>query len=272
MNATACPNNPPGHHWQAGLTCRWCHTTRTPGEAVLSGLASVRGWTPEAARTVRDAYRAEVLAADGQAYDGQLVMLTGLVATLNAVAEHGDLTEVRKLLAEHAAEDAAAREKISPAGADATSDLHGRILKAIDSTRGPALPLPAHTRRLLAAAVTEAVAPLVPYREVWDASLPPGGRVCVVCGQPVESEPCPDHAPGFFRPGRTYTDGTGYTAPEITTVFRVEHVTRHPNRGHLRAIGWSRTGEPGAGWHGDFRDEGEFDGWTDITEGEAADA
>jgi len=70
----------------------------------------------------------------------------------------------------------------------------------------------------------------------------------------------------FFEAGRTYTDGTGYTAPEITTYFRVEHVTRHPDRGHLRAIGWMRTGEPDAGWHGDFRDEGEFDGWTDVTD------
>lgn len=70
----------------------------------------------------------------------------------------------------------------------------------------------------------------------------------------------------FFEAGRTYTDGTGYSAPEVTTVFRVEHVTRHPDRGHLRAIGWSRTGEPGASWHGDFRDEGEFDGWTETTE------
>lgn len=76
--------------------------------------------------------------------------------------------------------------------------------------------------------------------------------------------------PGFFQPGRTYTDGTGYTAPEVTTIFQVECVTRHPDRGHLRAIGWSRTGKPGARWHGDFRDEGEFDGWTDVTEGGGA--
>jgi hypothetical protein len=76
----------------------------------------------------------------------------------------------------------------------------------------------------------------------------------------------------FFEAGRTYTDGTGYSAPEVTTVFRVEHVTRHPDRGHLRAIGWSRSGEPGASWHGDFRDEGEFDGWTEITEAGDRDA
>ncbi|WP_405960751.1 hypothetical protein OG235_27690 [Streptomyces sp. NBC_00024] len=62
MNATVCPINPPGHDWQAGLACRWCDATRTPSEAVLSGLASVRGWSREAARAVRDAHRAEVLA------------------------------------------------------------------------------------------------------------------------------------------------------------------------------------------------------------------
>lgn len=75
-----------------------------------------------------------------------------------------------------------------------------------------------------------------------------------------------DATPDFFQPGHTYADGNGYTAPELITVFRVEHVARHPDRGHLRAIGWSRSGEPGAGWHGDFRDEGEFGGWTDITD------
>lgn len=62
MTATVCPINPPGHVWEAGLSCRWCDATRTPGEAVLSGLASVRGWSREAARAVRDAHRAEVLA------------------------------------------------------------------------------------------------------------------------------------------------------------------------------------------------------------------
>lgn len=77
-------------------------------------------------------------------------------------------------------------------------------------------------------------------------------------------------ASDFFQPGCTYTDRNGYRAPEITTIFRVEYVTRHPDRGHLRAIGWARTGEPGATWHGDFRDEGEFVGWTEMTEGGAS--
>ncbi|WP_068924967.1 hypothetical protein [Planobispora rosea] len=34
-----------------------------------------------------------------------------------------------------------------------------------------------------------------PYTEVWDDSCAPGGYVCDRCGMPVESEPCPEHAP-----------------------------------------------------------------------------
>ena len=179
MNATVCPINPPGHDWEAGLSCRWCDATRTPGEAVLSGLASVRGWSREAARAVLDAYRAEVLneAADFVGNDDECDC-------------GGCDTCIPRRLADGLR--AMAGEKATPVGATATPD--------------------------------------------------------------------------FFQPGRTYTDGNGYTAPEVTNVFLVEHVTRHPDRGHRRAIGWMRTGEPGAKWHGDFRDEGEFDGWADVTE------
>lgn len=81
---------------------------------------------------------------------------------------------------------------------------------------------------------------------------------------PIEADATPD----FFQPGHTYRSvHTPYTAPELIITFRVEHITRHPDRGHRRAIGWMRSGEPGAKWHGDFRDEHEFRGWTDVTEG-----
>ena len=33
------------------------------------------------------------------------------------------------------------------------------------------------------------------YREVWSDAVAPGGFVCSICGMPVESEPCADHAP-----------------------------------------------------------------------------
>jgi hypothetical protein len=59
--AWVCPKQPFGHDWAAGLECRHCGAARTAGEAILSALASVRGWSDEAAVAVRDAYRAEVL-------------------------------------------------------------------------------------------------------------------------------------------------------------------------------------------------------------------
>lgn len=32
----------------------------------------------------------------------------------------------------------------------------------------------------------------------WDPSIPPGGYVCSVCGDPTESEPCPAHQPRAY--------------------------------------------------------------------------
>lgn len=63
-----------------------------------------------------DAYRAEVLTADGQAYDGELAMYRGLVRTLRAVVRDGTSdekrrAEIERLLHQHAADDAAAREQ-----------------------------------------------------------------------------------------------------------------------------------------------------------------
>lgn len=109
MSATVCPVNPPGHDWENGLSCRWCWDTRTVSEAILSQLSSRRGGDPASAQSLLDAYQAEVLAEDGQAYPGELAMLHGLIATLTAVAEHGDLKDVRELLEEHKADDTAAR-------------------------------------------------------------------------------------------------------------------------------------------------------------------
>ncbi|MFD0437062.1 hypothetical protein [Streptomyces chartreusis] len=56
------------------------------------------------------ALRSEILAADGQAYAGELTVLRGLVATLAAVAKHGDLSDVQKLLRDHTRTDAEVRE------------------------------------------------------------------------------------------------------------------------------------------------------------------
>ena len=120
------------------------------------------------------------------------------------------------------------------------------IVSALHSVQGTAHHLPQGTLTVLAERLTQALTPLV--SEVGEKATAPAATA----------------TPQFFQPGRTYTDGNGYRAPELTTLFRVEHITRHPDRGHLRAIGWSRTGEPGAKWHGDFRDEGEFDGWSEV--------
>lgn len=73
-----------------------------------------------------DAHRAEVLAADGQAYDGELAMYRHLVRTLRVVArpDDADMSEVRRLLHQHAGDDAAARtEKATVTAATATPDF-----------------------------------------------------------------------------------------------------------------------------------------------------
>lgn len=62
MNVTVCPINPPGHDWQNGLSCLWCKATRTPHDAIVSGLASRRGGTEDAAHALLAAYRAETVA------------------------------------------------------------------------------------------------------------------------------------------------------------------------------------------------------------------
>ena len=111
MSTTVCTINQPGHDWQNGTTCRWCWNTRTVTEAILSQLSSRRGGDPTSAQQLLDAYRAEVLAEDGQAYDGELAMLRGLVRTLRTVVrpDTADLGEVRRLLHHHATDDATAR-------------------------------------------------------------------------------------------------------------------------------------------------------------------
>lgn len=63
----------------------------------------------------------------------------------------------------------------------------------------------------------------------------------------------------FFQPNRMYTDGDGFRAPELTRTFDVELVTRHPDRGHLRAVGWMSTAEPGAERHMQAIDEDEYE-------------
>jgi hypothetical protein len=65
-----------------------------------------------------DTHRAEVLTAEGQAYDGELAMLRGLVATLRVVAQHGDLPQARQLLDEHQRDE---QDAYAKAGEEATA-------------------------------------------------------------------------------------------------------------------------------------------------------
>lgn len=171
-------------------------------EDSMGGIATLHD--VDDAEQLVDAHRVEVLAADGQAYDGELAMLRSLRRTLRAVTRYGtDMDEVRKLLAEHTADDAAARleakEKSSPTGAGATPD--------------------------------------------------------------------------FFQPGRTYAyEATGFTAPELLTLFRVVADTRHPETGTRQAFGWIRTAED-ISWSPYAEPADEWPAcWTDVTEGGAADA
>lgn len=65
----------------------------------------------EAVKELLDGHRAEVLAEDGQAFDGELAMLRGLVRTLRAAVrpDGADMDEVRRLLWEHQQDANAAR-------------------------------------------------------------------------------------------------------------------------------------------------------------------
>jgi hypothetical protein len=120
-------------------------------------------------------------------------------------------------------------------------DLHSIVLDALSAGQGPLLPLPINTARLLAEHVTDAVAPLVPYRPVWDASLPPGGYVCSICGDPVESEPCPEHAPRTEQHWASIADSLNALAAAGTHVgiaidgVLTDHLTR--------AVIWDRDTE-----------------------------
>jgi hypothetical protein len=77
-----------------------------------------------------------------------------------------------------------------------------------------------------------------------------------------------ESTPDFFRPGRTYAyDATGFRAPELLTIFRVESTATHPVTGHRVAFGWLREGETTA-WvpYAEPADEWPH-AWTEITEG-----
>jgi hypothetical protein len=77
-----------------------------------------------------------------------------------------------------------------------------------------------------------------------------------------------DTAPDFFQPGRTYAyDADGFTAPELITLFRVEHLTTHPETGKRMAWGWIRTA-PDVTWSPYAEPSDEWpESWTEVPEG-----
>ncbi|WP_432041466.1 hypothetical protein [Streptomyces cadmiisoli] len=77
-----------------------------------------------------------------------------------------------------------------------------------------------------------------------------------------EGEPA---APGFFRPGRTYTRALPFRAPEDRPNFQCVGVDRHPTKGTLRAFGFEQPGI-GRPWASIAQRMEEWtDGWVDIT-------
>lgn len=71
-------------------------------------------------------------------------------------------------------------------------ELCGRLEILVDQLEAHSdTPIPPATEE----AKTDADVGEVPYREVWSDECPPGGRVCSVCGQPVETMPCEEHSP-----------------------------------------------------------------------------
>ncbi|MFW3473599.1 hypothetical protein ACN24M_20260 [Streptomyces microflavus] len=108
------------------------------GEALVTGdleqsyanaafMAAARSAVPELLAEV-DRLRARVaeLEAAAEAYPGELAMLRGLLGVLRVVAAHGDMCEVRRLIAEHAADEQAAyaEDPCRPCGCPKRFDRH----------------------------------------------------------------------------------------------------------------------------------------------------
>ena len=63
-NNWLCPQHPFGHQWGDKLNCELCGAERSAADAIVSVLSSARGWDSADAERVRDAFAAEVRAAD----------------------------------------------------------------------------------------------------------------------------------------------------------------------------------------------------------------
>lgn len=205
MNAIVCPLNPPGHDWQAGLSCRWCDATRTPSEAVLSGLASVRGWSREAARAVRDAYRAEVLAE----------AKTEVVAWLVKKAAEGN-DPIESLASK--VDRGAVRIFLGTGHYRDAMDAHRAEVRTEDA-------------RLIEDAACDADWTRTPD---YCAGLRAGAELLLANTGQEATAAAATATPGFFQPGHTYTEISNITDWR----FRCGSITTHPEDGERTAIGW----------------------------------
>ncbi|MFD5057410.1 hypothetical protein [Streptomyces sp. NPDC058394] len=87
----------------------------------LTGRAICRTPRPaDEAEALLNAFRAESI-AQFEAYPGELAMLRGLLGVVRVVAKHGDMNEVRRLLAEHASDEQAAHAEEKDTAASATT-------------------------------------------------------------------------------------------------------------------------------------------------------
>lgn len=251
MSDAVCPVNRLTHDWNNGLACRWCAATRTPEDAIVSGLASRRGGTEDSARALLNAHRAEVLADDGQAYPGELAMLRGLVRALRPAAREGDLTAVQQ-------------EKATAPAATATPGFFqvGHTYQSSSITLESAVRLfrctniTTHTNGALTAHGTG-------YWAGPDLRPVAGSATSLVYGQDDWhggwSDVTEATTPDFFVPGHTYT--RQHHGQHIE--FHVTAVSTSPDGHRTVAHGW-RT-DPYTGW--EPTDSDDPTGWDDVTEG-----
>ncbi|MEU2135333.1 hypothetical protein [Streptomyces sp. NPDC018352] len=105
----ACPEHGDADEAWMDCPCEYADELRR-----MAAIASVEMDTPAGESTPQ--------AVTIENYPGEIVMLRGLLGVIRVVAEHGDMGEVRRLLAEHASDEQAAfaEEKDTPMGATST--------------------------------------------------------------------------------------------------------------------------------------------------------
>lgn len=230
MNATVCPINPPGHGWEAGLSCRWCDATRTPSEAVLSGLASVRGWSREAARAVRDAHRAEILAEAKTEVVAWLVKKDRENTPVGHLASKVDRGAVRIFLGT------------------------GHYRDAMDAHHAEAF---TEGARLLEDAACDADWTRTPD---YCAGLRAGAELLLANTGEEATAAAATATPEFFVAGRTYLN------PKTGNRFVCRHLDTDPKNGRREAWGWVHR--PDGSRRRDFFWADDYPQWTLAEAGE----